>query len=75
MKRVSKSSAKKVSKKASIKKVLGYVKQTESNWRMQPLFEKRGFQKVFENNKIRRYEFNLFNDIIDYPDWLKVVIK
>jgi len=64
-----------IAKKASIKKVLGYVKQTESNWRMQPLFEKRGFQKVFENNKIRRYEFNLFNDIIDYPDWLKVVIK
>ncbi len=64
-----------LAKKEKIKKVRGYVKPTESNWRMQPLFEKRGFQKIFDNGKIRRYEFSLSNDIINYPDWLRVAIK
>jgi len=64
-----------LAKKANMKKVRGYVVPTESNWRMQLLFEKRGFQKVFDNGKIKRYEFDLNNKILSYPDWLDVIIK
>lgn len=64
-----------LAKKAGIKKVKGYIAPTESNWRMQPLFEKRGFKKVFEDGKTKRYEFDLNNNkIMPYPDWLNVKI-
>ncbi len=64
-----------LAKKGEIKKVRGYVKPSESNWRMQPLFEKRGFQKVSDNGEIKRYEFNLNNKILPYADWLEVKLK
>lgn len=64
-----------LAKKDNIKKVQGYVIPTESNWRMQLLFEKRGFQKISDDGKIKRYEFNLKNEIPDYPYWLKMTIK
>lgn len=62
-------------KKDNIKRVKGYVVSTESNWRMQPLFEKRGFKKVSDDGKIKKYEFDLSNNIIDYPRWLQMTIK
>lgn len=61
-----------LAKKENIKKVYGYVKLTESNWRMQSLFEKRGFKKIFDDGKIKRYEFDLNNKIMKYPKWLKI---
>lgn len=65
-----------LAKKEKIKKVRGYVKPSESNWRMQSLFEKRGFQKISDNGKIKRYEFDLVNDKIkSYPNWLNVVFE
>lgn len=57
-----------LAKKAGIKKIKGCVKATESNWRMKPLFEKRGFKKVFDGKKIQRYEFDLKNKIKPYPN-------
>ena len=65
----------KKAKKEGIKKIRGYVKETESNWRMKPLFEKRGFKKISEKDKIISYEFDLGNKIIEFPDYLKVKMK
>lgn len=64
-----------LAQKTNIKKVQGYVMPTESNWRMQPLFEKRGFKKIADNRKIKKYEFDLKNSIKPYPDWIKLTIK
>jgi len=64
-----------LAKKARVKLVRGYIAPTESNWRMQSLFEKRGFKKVSEDGKTKRYEFDLKNNkIMPYPDWLDVKI-
>lgn len=63
-----------LAKKEGIKKVRGYIKPTESNWRMQPLFEKRGFKKTSDTGKIKRYEFDLNNTIKSCPDWLDVIL-
>jgi len=64
-----------LAKRNKIKRVRGYVKPTESNWRMQPLFEKRGFRKTSDDGKIKRYEFDLNDRIKPYPDWLNITIK
>jgi len=64
-----------LAKKNGIKKVQGYLVENESNWRMQSLYEKRGFTKIFDDGKTKRYEFNLNNQIISYPPWIQVVIK
>jgi len=64
-----------LAKKSGIKNVEGYVKPTESNWRMQPLFENKGFKKIFDNGRIKRYKFDLNNEIMAYPGWLDVTLK
>lgn len=64
-----------LAKKAGIKKVKGYVKLNESNWRMQPLFEKRGFTKVSDEGDVKKYEFILSNEIKSYPSWFKIEVK
>ncbi len=64
-----------LAKNFGIEKVRGYIKPTESNWRMQPLFEKRGFIKFLDDGKIKRYEFDLKNEIKPYPDWFKITLK
>lgn len=61
-----------LAKKNNIKKVWGYVVPTESNWRMQSLFEKRGFQIISDDGKIKKYEFDLNGQILDYPAWLEI---
>jgi FkbH-like protein len=53
-------------------KVIGYVEETESNWRMKPLFEKRNFKLLKEENNRKYYSFNVNNDISNYPNFLKV---
>ncbi|MDD5043635.1 MAG: HAD-IIIC family phosphatase [Patescibacteria group bacterium] len=64
-----------LAKKEGIRKVKGYVKTTESNWRMQPLFEKRGFTQISDEGEVKRYEFDLNNEIMKYPDWLDITIN
>lgn len=63
-----------LAQKSGMEKVRGYVKPSESNWRMQPLFEKRGFKKISENGTIKNYEFDFKNEILSYPGWLDVKI-
>jgi FkbH-like protein len=56
-----------------IKKVVGRLVETESNWRIKPLYEKRGFRKISSNEKTTYYEFNLARDRMPtYPPWIKV---
>jgi len=64
-----------LAKNCGINKVRGYIKPSESNWRMRPLYEKRGFKKVFDDGKITKYEFDLNNEIFQYPDWIEVAIN
>lgn len=66
----------KIAKSKNIEKVLGYVNHTESNWRMKPLFEKRGFQKVSEDEKISNYEYVLSNaSLPEYSEWINVIME
>jgi FkbH-like protein len=63
----------KYAKQLGIKKVRGMLIQTESNWRIAPLYEKRGFDKTAVDGKKTFYEFDLEKkDIPDYHPWLKV---
>jgi FkbH-like protein len=64
-----------LAKEAKIKKVRGYVRLNESNFRMKPLFEKRGFKKVFDDGEIQKYEFYLGDEILHYPEWLQMKIS
>lgn len=64
-----------LAKKSSVEKVRGYVTATESNWRMQPLFENRGFKKVSEEGNIQNFDFDLKDSIKPFPVWLKISIE
>ncbi len=60
-------------KENSIKKVVGRLVETESNWRIKPLYESRGFRKAMVDGKSTFYEFDLEKDEMPiYPPWIKV---
>ncbi|MAG92119.1 hypothetical protein CMO83_05580 [Candidatus Woesearchaeota archaeon] len=60
-------------KESGIKKVVGKLVETESNWRIRPLYEKRGFRKTSSDGKATYYEFDLEKDkITSYAPWLKI---
>ena len=60
-------------KENNIKKVVGKLVETESNWRVKPLYENRGFRKTSTDGKSTFYEFDFENDIMpQYPPWIKV---
>ncbi|MBS3100830.1 HAD-IIIC family phosphatase [Candidatus Woesearchaeota archaeon] len=60
-------------KENGIKKVVGRLVETESNWRIRPLYEKRNFRKISSDDKAASYEFDLDKDEMpEYPPWMKV---
>jgi len=60
-------------KENGIKKVVGRLVETESNWRIKPLYEKRGFRKISSDKNATLYEFDLEKaKMPDYPQWLKI---
>ncbi len=60
-------------KEQGIKKVRGMLVETESNWRIRPLYEKRGFDKISADGKKTFYEFDLEKKKIpEHHPWLKV---
>ncbi len=60
-------------KENSVNKVVGKLVETESNWRIKPLYENRGFRKASTEGKSTFYEFELGkDDMPDYPPWIKV---
>ena len=59
-------------KKRNAKNIKGILKEIESNWRMKPLYIKRGF-KVIERNGIETtYGRGLNDKIPSYHPWLKI---
>ena len=60
-------------KENSIKKVVGRLVETESNWRIKPLYENRGFRKISADGKATYYEFDSEKDAMpEFPPWIKV---
>lgn len=60
-------------KETGIKKVAGMLAETESNWRIKPLYENRGFDKVSADGNRTFYEFCIGKkEIPPYPDWIKI---
>ncbi len=60
-------------KEQGIKKVRGMLVETESNWRIMPLYEKRGFSKISIDGKKIFYEFDVEKqNIPDYHPWMAV---
>tara|TARA_Y100000310_G_C20355474_1_gene656431 strand:+ start:40 stop:405 length:366 start_codon:yes stop_codon:yes gene_type:complete len=60
-------------KQQGIKKIRGMLIETESNWRIAPLYEKRGFNKILVEGKKTTYEFDLENnEITKKHPWLKI---
>jgi len=60
-------------KQQGIKKVRGMLVETESNWRIRPLYEKRGFDTLESGNGKIIYEFDISKkQIPEYHEWLKV---
>ena len=60
-------------KENSVKKVVGRLVETESNWRIKPLYEKRGFKKISSDEKSTFYEFDLEKQSVpEFPQWIKV---
>lgn len=60
-------------KENSVKKIVGKLVETESNWRIKPLYENRNFRKMSADGKITYYEFDLDKDELpSYPPWIKV---
>ena len=56
-----------------IKKVRGMLVETESNWRIRPLYEKRGFDKISVDGKKTFYEFDMVKrQIPQHHPWLKI---
>ena len=60
-------------RESGIKKVIGMLTETESNWRIKPLYENRGFDKVSVEGSKTFYEFCIDRkEIPSYPDWIKI---
>ncbi len=60
-------------KSNNFKKVRGTLVETESNWRIRPLYEKRGFDKISVDGPKTTYEFDLTTKPIpEYHPWLKI---
>ena len=65
----------KAAKASGIQKVNGFINNTESNWRMKPLFEKRGFEKVGDEGSVVRYSFDLNKEkIVSHQPWLGITV-
>src|SRR3989338_7845433 len=63
----------KYAKEHGIRKVRGMLVETESNWRIKPLYEKRNFDKILADGKKTVYEFDMDKkEIPGYHEWLKV---
>tara|TARA_Y100000310_G_scaffold94862_2_gene92652 strand:- start:1117 stop:2169 length:1053 start_codon:yes stop_codon:yes gene_type:complete len=63
----------KEAKRQGIKKLRGTLIESESNWRIRPLYEKRGFDKISEGDGKITYEYDLDKkEIPEFHPWLKV---
>ena len=62
-----------LAKEAKSDKVSGKVKRSKDNWRIHPLYEKRGFVKSKEEGDEIFYDFHIQKqEIPPYPKWLAI---
>jgi len=60
-------------KEAGFETVTGYIHHTESNWRMKPLYEKRGFEEFKKEKDKTFFRFNLKTQSLkEMPSHLKI---
>ncbi|MDP6670212.1 MAG: GNAT family N-acetyltransferase, partial [archaeon] len=63
-------------KSQGVKKLTGYIKETEANWRLRPLFEKRNFHEAKKEDGKIFYDFFFDKDeIVPYPPHLTVELE
>jgi len=59
-------------KERKIKTMRGILKEIESNWRMKPLYIKRGFEVIKKENNETTYGYTIKDKLPDYHPWLNV---
>ena len=59
-------------KEKKAKTIRGILREIESNWRMKPLYIKRGFKVIKKEGNETIYNYKIEDKISDYHPWLKV---
>jgi len=59
-------------KERKAKTIRGILREIESNWRMKPLYIKRGFKVIKKEGNETIYNYKIEDKIPDYHPWLKV---
>ncbi len=59
-------------KERNARNIKGVLKEIESNWRMKPLYLKRGFKIINKNGNETTYGRDLNDKMPDYHPWLKL---
>jgi len=59
-------------KERKAKTIRGILREIESNWRMKPLYIKRGFKVIKKEGNETIYNYKIEDKISDYHPWLKV---
>jgi methoxymalonate biosynthesis protein len=59
-----------LAEKKGVRSVRGYLKHSSDNWRMRPLYEKRGFTNLGVIDGKEFYEFKFDKYIPEYPEWI-----
>jgi len=62
-------------KERNVKKIKGVLKEIESNWRMKPLYIKRGFKIISEEGNAKIYGYNITKKLPEYPQWISIERK
>lgn len=62
-------------KKRGAKSIRGILREIESNWRMKPLYLKRGFKVIKKNGNETTYGYEFSEKLPDFHEWLKIIRK
>ncbi|MAG47688.1 hypothetical protein CL617_03705 [archaeon] len=62
-------------KEKGAKNIKGILKEIESNWRMKPLYLKRGFKVINKKENEITYGYSLQDELPEYHNWLDIERK
>jgi predicted enzyme involved in methoxymalonyl-ACP biosynthesis len=62
-------------KEKDAKTIKGILREIESNWRMKPLYTKRGFEVIKKEGNETTYRYTIKNELPSYHSWLNVERK
>lgn len=62
-------------KERKAKSIRGILREIESNWRMKPLYIKRGFEVIKKEGNETTYGYTLKNKLPEFHPWLKIKRK